>query len=91
MSGPIFISYRREDSEGYAGWLYDRLQERFPQQKIFMDVDSVEPGVDFAKAIQESVASCDVLVAVIGKRWLTASEGRRRRFACQPHPAENLR
>jgi hypothetical protein len=79
MSGQIFISYRREDTEGYTGRLYDRLHEQFPQNKIFMDVDSIEPGVDFVRAIEESVSSCDVLVAVIGKRWLTASEGRRRR------------
>jgi hypothetical protein len=63
MSGQIFISYRREDTEGYTGRLYDRLHERLPQNKIFMDVDSIEPGVDFAKAIEASVASCDVLVA----------------------------
>ena len=41
MSGQIFISYRREDTEGYTGRLYDRLHERFPQSKIFMDVDSI--------------------------------------------------
>jgi len=80
MGGQIFISYRREDTEGYTGRLYDRLHGRFPQNKIFIDVDSIEPGVDFVKAIEASVASCDVLVAVIGKRWLTVSEGRRRRL-----------
>jgi TIR domain len=80
MSGQIFISYRREDTEGYTGRLYDRLHEQFPQNKIFMDLDSIEPGVDSVKAIEESVSSCDVLVAVIGKRWLTASEGRRPRL-----------
>jgi hypothetical protein len=45
-----------------------------------MDVDTIKPGVDFVHAIETSVGSCDVLVAVIGKRWLTASdeEGKRR-------------
>ena len=80
MSGQIFISYRREDAEGHTGRLCARLHARFPQKKIFMDVGSLELGVDVAKAIQEVVASCDVLVAVIGRRWLTAAEGPRRRL-----------
>jgi TIR domain len=79
MSGQIFISYRREDASSAAGRLYDRLAAHFPQ-KIFMDIDNLEPGVDFVEAIEASVSSCDVLVAVIGKHWLNASdeEGKRR-------------
>ena len=79
MRGQIFISYRREDASSAAGRLYDRLAAHFPQ-KIFMDIDNLEPGVDFVEAIEASVTSCDVLVAVIGKHWLNASdeEGKRR-------------
>jgi hypothetical protein len=80
MSGQIFISYRRDDASYPAGRLYDRLSTHFPQNQIFMDVDSLDLGIDFVKAIEESVASCDVLVAVIGRRWLVSAnkEGRRR-------------
>src|SRR4051794_332108 len=80
MGGQIFISYRRNDTAGFAGRLYDRLHGRLPQSKIFMDVDAIDPGIDFVEAIEQSVGSCDVLIAVIGKRWLTSSdeEGRRR-------------
>lgn len=39
-----------------------------------MDVDSLTPGVDFVNSLEESVAACDVLVAVIGQRWLVASD-----------------
>jgi TPR repeat protein len=79
MSGQIFISYRRGDASFPAGRLYDRLSERFPHNQIFLDVD-LDLGVDFAKAIEESVASCDVLLAVIGKQWLSSADekGRRR-------------
>jgi formylglycine-generating enzyme required for sulfatase activity len=35
-----------------------------------MDVDTVEPGVDFVRAIKKAVGECDVLVALIGKRWV---------------------
>src|SRR3954463_10334202 len=77
----IFLCYRREDSGGHAGRIYDRLTQHFgSRQPIFIDVDSVDPGVDFVDAIQQTVASCDVLIAVIGRNWVTATddEGRRR-------------
>jgi formylglycine-generating enzyme required for sulfatase activity len=80
MSGQIFISYRRDDSAASAGRLYDRLSGRFPSNRIFIDVDNIAPGVDFVKAIEKSVGSCDVLISVVGKHWLTATDedGKRR-------------
>jgi hypothetical protein len=73
MTGRIFLSYRRQDSAGYAGRLFDRLSNRFGQSNIFMDIDAIELGVDFVQRIQEAVGSCDVLLAVIGPSWLTAT------------------
>jgi hypothetical protein len=80
MSGQIFISYRRDDASSAAGRLYDRLSAQFPQSQIFMDVDNLGAGEDFVEAIEASVSSCEVLVAVIGKGWLVSSdeEGKRR-------------
>ena len=80
MNGQIFISYPREDASYLAGGLYDNLHIRFRQNEIFMDVDSIKPGLDFVNTIEERVGACDVLVAVIGKHWLSAAdeEGRRR-------------
>lgn len=76
----IFISYRRDDSAGYAGRLYDRLAAHFGAERVFMDVEGIEPGLDFVVAIEEAVASCRVLIAVIGDEWATAADaaGRRR-------------
>lgn len=71
MSG-IFISYRREDSAAYAGRLYDRLSAHFGAEQVFMDVDDIAPGADFASQINAKVGSCDAMVVVIGKEWLTA-------------------
>ena len=71
MSG-IFISYRREDSAPYAGRLYDRLCTHFGADQVFMDVDDIPPGADFAAHIDAKVGSCDAMVVVIGKDWLTA-------------------
>jgi TIR domain len=65
----IFISYRRDDSAGYAQAIYRELVRRFSKDQVFMDVDTVQPGVDFVRAIEGAVSGCDVLLAVIGKRW----------------------
>lgn len=67
----IFINYRRQDSEGYVGRLYDHLLHHFAPEDIFMDVASLEPGQDFVQALDEAVAACDVLIAVIGPQWVT--------------------
>ena len=79
MSG-IFISYRRDDSEGVAGRLFEGLKARFGKDRVFIDVDGIEPGRDFRRVIDEHVSSCDVLLALIGKNWLHAADkdGRRR-------------
>jgi hypothetical protein len=74
MSGQIFISYRREESRWSARSLHDRLTQRFDRNQIFMDVDSLRLGEDFVKKIEESVGSCDVLIAVIGAHWLISTD-----------------
>jgi hypothetical protein len=71
MSG-IFISYRREDSAPYAGRLYDRLCGRFGADQVFMDVDDIPPGADFAAHIGAKVGSCAAMIVVIGNEWLSA-------------------
>src|SRR5580693_7945944 len=78
--GGIFVSYRRQESSHLAGRLSDRLADRFGEGKVFIDVDTIEPGVDFAEEINRAVAACKVLVAVIGPSWLTMADeqGRRR-------------
>jgi len=66
----ILISYRREESAGHAGRIYDRLCEKFGRDRVFMDVSAVEPGLDIAEAIDRTVGSCAVLLVVIDKKWL---------------------
>ena len=70
----IFISYRRSDASGYAGRLYDRLSSHFGADHVFIDVDHIEPGDDFARTIEERMRRADVVLALIGPRWLTASD-----------------
>jgi hypothetical protein len=68
MSG-IFISYRREDSAGWTGRLAERLKQKFGAEAIFMDIDTIQPGTDFAEALRAAVEGCDVLLAMIGPEW----------------------
>jgi hypothetical protein len=76
----IFISYRRDDAEGEAGRLFSDLSKHFGEDRVFMDVVAIEPGRDFRKVIDQNVASCGVLLAMIGPRWIDAqgANGQRR-------------
>jgi hypothetical protein len=78
--GRIFISYRREETAYPAGWLYDRLADRYGGGQVFKDVDSIQLGDDFVEVVTRAVGSCDVLLALIGDQWLaiTDEHGRRR-------------
>lgn len=68
----IFINYRRQDSEGHVGRLYDHLKTRFSASDIFMDVEAMAPGVDFVDELEKAVSACEVFLAVIGTQWLDA-------------------
>jgi hypothetical protein len=77
--GRIFISYRREETAYPASWLYDRLTDHLGVGQVFKDVDNIEPGDDFVQRIASAVGSCDVLLALIGREWLTIADTRGRR------------
>ena len=72
--GAIFVSYRRSDSQGEAGRLFDDLVKHFGEHMVFMDVVGIEAGRDFRKAIEESVAQCGALLVVMGPTWLNAKD-----------------
>jgi hypothetical protein len=76
----VFVNYRREDTGPYARLVQIKLGERFPNVPVFIDLDSIEAGADFADAIKSGVDACVVLIALIGAKWLTITDedGRRR-------------
>ena len=84
MAGGVFISYRREDSGGFAGRIYDRLVSRLGHDTVFFDVDAIPPGRDFVDVLSDRVGKCDALVAVIGKAL--GFEHRRREPAASGRP-----
>lgn len=80
MSG-IFLSYRREDSSGWTGRLYEHLVREWGSDQVFMDIDAIAPGEDFREAIARTMHTCDVVLVVIGPNWVGArDEGGTRRL-----------
>jgi TIR domain/WD domain, G-beta repeat len=80
----IFISYRRDDSAGYAGRLFEHLTAHFGARNVFMDIDTIEPGEDFRKVIRNAVGTCDVVLVMIGKHWLKIADAQGQRRLDDP-------
>ncbi len=81
----IFLSYRREDAAPYARLLQYEMTKSIPGVRIFMDLESIEPGLDVAQVITEAVDSCAVLVALIGRQWVTLADEKGRRRIDDPN------
>lgn len=78
-SSRIFISYRREDSAGHVLALLPALRNQFGADRIFKDTDNIPPGEDFVKFIKRELESCSVMLAIIGRDWLTVQDPRLKR------------
>jgi hypothetical protein len=78
-SARVFISYRREDTAFAAGWLYDRLSDRFGPTEAFKDVECIRLGTNFEDVIEGALDRCIVLLALIGTDWLTVRDSKDRR------------
>jgi hypothetical protein len=76
----IFISYRRDDTSGFAGRLYDRLAARYGADRVFMDIDTIRPSSDFTVEIERALSSSAACVLLIGRHWasVTKPDGTRR-------------
>jgi hypothetical protein len=75
----VFLNYRRDDAEAYAGRLHDSLSRQFGPDDVFMDIFSIQLGEVFPWAVQQAAAHCEVMVSVIGPQWLARSEPHRNR------------
>jgi glycerophosphoryl diester phosphodiesterase len=85
VPGRVFMSYRRDDTDFPAAWLYERLTSHLGREQVFKDVDSIELGDDFVAMITSAVGSCDVLLALIGDRWLEMTNDTGQRRLDDPH------
>lgn len=70
----IFISYRRQDTKAIAGRIFDRLEAKFGRDAVFMDIDSIPPGVDFHDWLTDQVAEAAMVLALIGPGWADARD-----------------
>lgn len=77
---PLFISYRRRDSQGATGRLYDSLVRVYGEVALFRDVSAIAPGEKFASAIEQALANASVVIVVIGPRWVEMLD----RFGSKP-------
>ncbi len=76
----IFISYRRQDSSGHTGRMFDDLVTAFGKSAVTMDVDKIQGGENYIKIIEDEIKSAKVLLVVIGNEWLTIGENGQRRL-----------
>src|SRR5262249_169763 len=69
MTAKVFISYRRDDSAGYAGRVRDRLERELGRNLLFIDRGGIPLGTNFSKVLDEEVGKCGVLLAMVGPNW----------------------
>jgi TPR repeat protein len=74
----IAISYRRDDSLDVTGRIFDRLVTHYGRDAVFRDIDSILPGVDFRDQINQFLDQSDILLAIIGPKWLGLRAGQSR-------------
>src|SRR6185295_6796757 len=82
----ILISYRREDSDAIAGRIRDRVAGQYGESRIFMDIDSIPFGLGFRKQVQNALMRNDIVLAIIGPKWLGATRGGVARIADETDP-----
>ena len=66
----VFINYRRGETAGEARALFNELAAILGKNAVFMDVDNITLGRDFRQVLQERLASCKLMLALIGRNWL---------------------
>jgi uncharacterized protein YecT (DUF1311 family) len=82
----IAISYRRSDSQDITGRIFDRLVQQYGRDTVFRDIDSIKPGIDFRTQIAAALATTDVLLVIVGPRWLGRSKGVESRMESESDP-----
>src|SRR6516162_6379419 len=74
----IIISYRRDDSLDITGRIFDRLAGHFGREAVFRDIDNIPPGADFRQHIDRMLDESDIVLAIVGPRWIGPDDEQRR-------------
>jgi hypothetical protein len=67
--GKLFLSYRREDSSNSTGRIYEWIIQRVPKRDVFLDIDTIDYGEDFARKIMAAISQCKAVLIIIGSHW----------------------
>ena len=87
----VYVSYRRSDSLSAARRIADALRARFGEESVFFDTRDLLSGTDWHRDVEDGVRAADVVVAVIGPRWVAIADERGRRRELQPDEEEVVR
>lgn len=82
----LLISYRRSDSDAMAGRIRDNLAAYYGNESVFIDVDNIPFGTDFREHIRKAFGDHDLMIAVVGQKWLGAKRGGRARILEETDP-----
>src|SRR5208282_3468637 len=82
----ITISYRRDDSDVITGRIFDRLVTHYGRDSIFRDIDDIPPGADFRERINAVLSESDVVLALVGPRWIGSRGGQQTRLDDEADP-----
>lgn len=86
----IFISYRREDSKGFAGRLTDDLEQVFGKENVFRDIHTLDPGKNFKTEIERAIKASGVVLVLIGPQWTSiVDKSDRRRLDDEEDPVRH--
>ncbi len=78
LSMDIFISYRRQDTSGYALGLRRLFRTELPSASVFLDIDSIDAGGRWREVIRGRLSECDVMLVLIGDEWLVMRDGQKK-------------
>lgn len=82
----IILSYRRADSDAIAGRIRDKLASHYGDNSVFMDIDSIPFGFDFREHVKTALLENDILIAVIGPKWIGSNSDNRTRINEETDP-----
>jgi hypothetical protein len=82
----IILSYRRADSDAIAGRIRDKLVSHYGEDSVFMDIDNIPFGLDFREHVKAALLENDILIAVIGPKWVGSDGNNRIRISEETDP-----
>ncbi|SES13392.1 NPCBM/NEW2 domain-containing protein [Lentzea albida] len=71
----VFINFRVGDGQDSAVLLEQRLVTELGRDEVFRSSTGITAGTAFEPRLVEAASACEVMLVVIGPRWLTITKG----------------